>query len=659
MPLRESVAASTTSRNPIVSISQLRMRWPRLEPQVERRQDEQRDDQHDPEVVRVAGHRVRPVDVGAVDRAVDVDLARAAGDRREHATRRGCRRAARRAAAARRRAALTTMPALNQPSVRQKYVLPAPREPDDRGGEEREVDHPLRQALAPLARARRSRRGRSSRRGRRRGTRAKNPSSTAVVRGTRSARRRDERATRGRGSPGRRRARRCRRCSSAPSRTSRRRALARNRKLVSRLTRGRSSKPGELLDAGAPRDPSPPFLGERRRRRASPARQSRVQVAQRGGHAVDVVRRDDDPGARVADQLGRGAVGRDDARGSAARRRGTRTPCRSARPCRARRPRGSAAAAPPSRAAARASGAAARRGSARAGRRAPSCSAHSRSVERKSPRKRATDDRRARTLASAVRNGRGSRLPKNEPACVIRKRSDGRCSRPAKSSKSEPFAIVTTSPARAALAHLVGDRVGDADDRVGVARDSFATACSPCSFARTSIRSAWRCGCATTESRRSATHGMPVARLTAAPTRWTEDGGDVVITTSIPSRLTILIAAGIAVRFQLTFSSGHEQPPARELRLHADALEPLRAVQLLGGLAPFRPEVAGAVHPGERRRRQLVVAVDPLRVVGREHVRLDPELRQVRRELQRTLHAAAPGRREVHRDEEDLHCGRR
>ncbi len=55
-----------------------------LQPQVERGQDQQRHDQHDPEVVRVAGHRVRPVDVRAVDRAVDVDLAGAAGDRREH-----------------------------------------------------------------------------------------------------------------------------------------------------------------------------------------------------------------------------------------------------------------------------------------------------------------------------------------------------------------------------------------------------------------------------------------------------------------------------------------------------------------------------------------------------------------------------------------------
>ena len=48
----------------------------------------------------------------------------------------------------------------------------------------------------------------------------------------------------------------------------------------------------------------------------------------------------------------------------------------------------------------------------------------------------------------------------------------------------------------------------------------------------------------------------PVALFTAAPIRWTEPGGDVVITTSIPSLRTIEIAFGIAVAFHVTFSSG-------------------------------------------------------------------------------------------------------
>ncbi len=100
---------------------------------------------------------------------------------------------------------------------------------------------------------------------------------------------------------------------------------------------------------------------------------------------------------------------------------------------------------------------------------------------------------------------------------------------------------------------------------------------------------------------------------------------------------------------------GDEHAAIREERHLRGAFEPARAVELLGRPPTFRPDVARAVHPGLRRRDQLVVAVDPLRVVGREHVRLDPERRQVRRELQRSLNARAAGRRPVHRDEQDFH----
>ena len=62
--LRESVANSTSRTR-----DQKRQRQPQpmapLEPQVDRRQDEQRHEQHDPEMVRVARERVRPVDVRA------------------------------------------------------------------------------------------------------------------------------------------------------------------------------------------------------------------------------------------------------------------------------------------------------------------------------------------------------------------------------------------------------------------------------------------------------------------------------------------------------------------------------------------------------------------------------------------------------------------
>ena len=52
--------------------------------QIHGNEREQRHDEHDPEMVRVARQRVRPVDARARDLAVDVDRARAAGERREH-----------------------------------------------------------------------------------------------------------------------------------------------------------------------------------------------------------------------------------------------------------------------------------------------------------------------------------------------------------------------------------------------------------------------------------------------------------------------------------------------------------------------------------------------------------------------------------------------
>ncbi len=81
MPLRESVASWTIARNASRARIRGRQRLPLLQPQVDRQQDEDGHRQLDPEVVRVAGERVHAVDVLPSDRAVDVDLAVAAGDR--------------------------------------------------------------------------------------------------------------------------------------------------------------------------------------------------------------------------------------------------------------------------------------------------------------------------------------------------------------------------------------------------------------------------------------------------------------------------------------------------------------------------------------------------------------------------------------------------
>ena len=85
--------------------------------------------------------------------------------------------------------------------------------------------------------------------------------------------------------------------------------------------------------------------------------------------------------------------------------------------------------------------------------------------------------------------------------------------------------------------------------------------------AQTAALSARRWGCATSESRRSAIQRAPAAPFAAAPIRCTELGGEVVSTTSISSWRTIRTAAGIAVRFQLTFSSGtSRRRPSRRAR---------------------------------------------------------------------------------------------
>ena len=87
----------------------------------------------DPEVVRVAGERVRPVDARAVDRAVDVDLARAAGERLENERVEVVARPARRAAAGSRRRALAAIPPRNQRERPPVEARELPREVGDAG----------------------------------------------------------------------------------------------------------------------------------------------------------------------------------------------------------------------------------------------------------------------------------------------------------------------------------------------------------------------------------------------------------------------------------------------------------------------------------------------------------------------------------------------
>ena len=101
-----------------------------------------------------------------------------------------------------------------------------------------------------------------------------------------------------------------------------------------------------------------------------------------------------------------------------------------------------------------------------------------------------------------------------------------------------------------------------------------------------------------------------------------------------------------------------QQAAVGEPRLGEREVGALERVQLLGRKPRARPEVAGPVHERLRRRPQLLVAVEPLRVVWREYVRLDPESRQMGRELERPLHAAAARRGPVHRHQKNFHRSR-
>ena len=95
------------------------------------------------------GHRIRPVDVRSVDRAVDVDLTRAAGNRREH--RRIEVRSAPRIEQLEHAVERVADDAAAEPRERAPEIrTTASRQPEDTAGEEREVDHPFRQAFGPL-----------------------------------------------------------------------------------------------------------------------------------------------------------------------------------------------------------------------------------------------------------------------------------------------------------------------------------------------------------------------------------------------------------------------------------------------------------------------------------------------------------------------------
>src|ERR671922_288661 len=194
----------------------------------------------------------------------------------------------------------------------------------------------------------------------------------------------------------------------------------------------------------------------------------------------------------------------------------------------------------------------------------------------------------------------------------MRRRGDGWYSRPAKSSKSQPLAIVWTRAAPS-------PRISSA---IGAETATTASALRPTSRA---TRSPVRVG-----DDRVAQVGDP-----ARAGRPTDGGADQVDGRRRRGRQddVDVLAPGDPDRggdrgeVPRHILVGDEPAAERECRLAAGALDPREAVELVGGEPSLRADVADAVHPGLRGWGEVVVAVHPLRVVRREHVRLDPERR--------------------------------
>ena len=131
---------------------------------------------------------------------------------------------------------------------------------------------------------------------------------------------------------------------------------------------------------------------------------------------------------------------------------------------------------------------------------------------------------------------------------------------------------------------------------------------------------------------------------------------ELVLAVLPPSVTSLAVTVWLPVVFNVTLKIF--VPPDKAAfagKIALPSVEATATVQHLHGPASLRPEVARAMDPGLRRRLQLVVDVNPLRIVGREHVRLDAERREVRGELQRALYPASARGRVVHRHEQDLH----
>ena len=288
----------------------------------------------------------------------------------------------------------------------------------------------------------------------------------------------------------------------------------------------------------------------------------------------------------------------------------------------------------------------------------PRSSAHSRSVERKSPRKRAWTSRprlvergqeRPRVAlaeeAARVRDPEAARRACSRARRSRRSRSRSRSSRPSRCG-AKPRA----SSAIASETHVIASAEW---------ATSRATPSSTFSFARTAMLSARRCGCATSESRRSATHLRAGRRLHRGA-----DEVDRVRRRGRDHDVDLLLArdpdrGGDRGQVPAHVLVRDEQPPRGELRAgraRARAL-PCRAAPRPACGPSGRGSGRGAPRPASASRRSASWWIH-FGSSGASTCVSIPSAGQVLRELERPLDAAAARGRQVERDEQQLHARR-
>ena len=99
-----------------------------------------------------------------------------------------------------------------------------------------------------------------------------------------------------------------------------------------------------------------------------------------------------------------------------------------------------------------------------------------------------------------------------------------------------------------------------------------------------------------------------------------------------------------------------EQCTEHDRHLAPDARDAPQPVELLPGPSRRRADVPGPVDDDSLGLAQGVVALHPLRPLGRQHVDVEAEPRKLAGKLERTLDAGPARRWPVHRDEQELHC---